>query len=59
MSFKFNPFTGTLDIAGTSGGGSSFDEDRVLLGPGEFLYFDDRIPFDVLYDEDKNILVGE
>lgn len=57
MSFKFNPFTGTLDIVGT-GTGSTFDPDTILTGITECLYAGPVAPLTVLLDSDGNVLIG-
>ena len=46
MAWKFNPFTGTLDIVG-SGAGSTFDVNTILT-----------YNFFLLMDENGNVLVG-
>ncbi len=56
MSFKFNPFTGNLDLVGASSGGSTFDPDTILTGPTECLYAIATTPQEVLIDENGNVL---
>jgi len=56
MPLKFNVFTGTLDIVGSSGSGSSFDVDTILTGPTECLYSGDEAPLEVLIDDNGNVI---
>lgn len=49
MGIRLNPFTGKFDIDNDSRTGSSFDIDTVLT--------DNQ--FDVLVDQDGNLIVGE
>jgi hypothetical protein len=56
MSFKFNPFTGNLDLVGAASGATSFDPDIILTGPTECLYSVETTPQEVLIDESGNVL---
>ena len=57
MAYKFNPFTGTLDVVG-GGGGTTFNPDTILTGPTESLYAGPNAPLEVLIDNNGNVLIG-
>lgn len=56
---KFNVFTGNLDLVNKTGAGSSFDSNRILVGPTDCLYAGPTPPIDILIDENGNVLLGD
>lgn len=63
MPYKFNPITGQLDLVNSSSGSSSVDmevlSNKILTGPVLDLEREGVQSFDILFDQNGNVLVRE